>query len=36
MIEFNADSIEDLEIEAQKRAHEVSIEVTKCRIRFIC
>mgnify|MGYP003649081109 CR=1 FL=1 len=32
MIEFNADSIEDLEIEAQKRAHEVSIEVTKCVI----
>tara|TARA_R110002074_G_scaffold277470_1_gene448989 strand:- start:54 stop:335 length:282 start_codon:yes stop_codon:yes gene_type:complete len=29
MIEFNSDSIEDLEIEAQKRAHEVSVEVTK-------
>ena len=32
MIEFNADSIEDLEIEAQKRAHEVSVEVTKAVI----
>jgi hypothetical protein len=32
MIEFNSDSVEDLEIEAQKRAHEVSVEVTKAVI----
>ena len=32
MIEFNSDNVEDLEIEAQKRAHEVSVEVTKAVI----
>jgi Flp pilus assembly secretin CpaC len=35
MLEFNADNIEELEAEAAKRAHEVSVEVTKSVIKAL-
>tara|TARA_R100000544_G_scaffold37057_1_gene26959 strand:+ start:1491 stop:1772 length:282 start_codon:yes stop_codon:yes gene_type:complete len=35
MIEFNAENIEDLESEAQGRAHEVSVAVTKAVIKAL-
>jgi|TARA_Y100000389_G_scaffold82838_1_gene79436 predicted NUDIX family phosphoesterase len=35
MLEFNAENLEELEIEAAARAHEVSVEVTKGVIKAL-
>jgi len=35
MLEFNAENLEELEIEAAARAHEVSVEVTKGVIKSL-
>jgi hypothetical protein len=35
MLEFNAENLEELEIEAAGRAHEVSVEVTKGVIKAL-